>query len=248
VQALRGRAAGIAKDSWTRTREGASRARTVTSDTVRIVSENAKPEVAQSVEQLSKVRSPGEAVSVLDEEISRILKMVVPAFVANPVPIRDARVARAVVLLVAASAAGAEEIEELSLLFSSGISAPGLVTVLAFVLLALLVEVGVATSLRVNSMRDAGLEPDPDVVARDVQSAMLGSGPPGRRWMVTAALRNPASRKVLSRWAGGLVPVAGVVYSAWDAQGTIAAIAAMPITETGPAPALPPGTAPAVGH
>jgi hypothetical protein len=239
------RAAGIAKTTWTQTRSGADRARQVTSDTVRIISENARPEIEQSVERLTKVRSPGEVMSVFEEEVRRILNVVVPVFVENPVPIRDPRVARAVVGLIAAGAAGAEEIEELSLIFSSGVSAPGIVTVLAFVLLALLVEVGIAASLRANTIRNAGLEPDPATVARDVQQAMLGAGPLGKRFAVKAALKNPASRKVLSRWAGGLIPVAGVVYSAWDAQATIAAIAAMPIHDAateppalGPAPSL----------
>jgi hypothetical protein len=240
VQVVRGRAAevgrtagqrasGLARTTWTQTRSGAERARQVTSDTVRIISENARPEIAQSVERLTKVRSPGEVMSVFEEEVRRILNVVVPVFVENPVPIRDPRVARVVVGLIAAGAAGAEEVEELSLIFSSGVSAPGLATVLAFVLLALLVEVGIAASLRANTIRNAGFEPDPAMVARDVQQAMLGAGPLGKRFAMKAALKNPASRKVLSRWAGGLIPVAGVVYSAWDAQATIAAIAAMPV-------------------
>jgi len=226
----------------------AARARDITGQTARTLADNAVPEMALSVARLRKIRKPGEAVSVFEAEVEHLLRVLAPVLVENPLPVRDATAARVVVATVAAGAATAEEAEEISLLFSGGVSAPGLAGVIALAFLALAVEVHVAVSLRVHALEDAGLPADPDRVAYDVAAAMVGSKPFAGPFVVTRAMVKGVARRVLRRWGAGLVPVIGIAYSAWNSQATIAAIASMPLVRADP-PELPPGrAAPALAH
>jgi hypothetical protein len=100
-------------------------------------------------------------------------------------------------------------------------------------MLALAIEVYVASSLRVNDLRAAGLEPDPHDVARDVIFAMTGkaSGEGGVSDKVTKQMVKTIVTRVLSRWGAAFVPFAGIAYSGWDAQRTVDAIRALPLPE-----------------
>ncbi|MGH7292848.1 MAG: hypothetical protein ACREJT_16635, partial [Myxococcota bacterium] len=102
---------------------------------------------------------------------------------------------------------------------------------LGTLLLALATEMSVAASLRVHDLRDAGIEPDASAVARDVMVAMTGGtdNELGTGSTMTKSLVKKIVARVLSRWSRSLVPVAGIVYSSWDAQRTIDAIRARPI-------------------
>lgn len=245
-------AVGTAHDSARalarRATSAAKRTHDVTGQTARTLADNAGPDMALSVARLRKVRKPSDAGGVFEAEVEHLLRVLAPVLVENPLPVRDATAARVVVATVAAGAATAEEAEEISLLFSGGVSAPGLASVIALAFLALAVEVHVAVSLRVHALEDAGLPVDPDRVAYDVAAAMVGSKPFAGPFVVTRAMVKGVARRVLRRWGAGLVPVVGIAYSAWNSQATIAAIASMPLSSTEPL-ALPPGsTAPALAH
>ncbi len=241
---VRGTAA--ARGAVDRARGAATRARDLTIQTVRTLAESAGPELQQSLMRLRKVRKPSDAVDAFQQEVEHLLRVLAPVLVENPVPIRDPRVARAVVATLAAGAATAEEAEELTLLVSSGATAPGVPSVVALAFLSLAAEVHVAVSLRVHALEDAGLPVDPERVAHDVAAAMVGSKQLGGRMVITKAMVKKVTERVLRRWGTGLVPVIGIVYSAWDSQATIAAISSMPLTPPDP-PELPAGeTTPAL--
>jgi hypothetical protein len=221
------------------------RGRDVTRHTMKGLADAAGPELEESVQRLLRVRSRGDFVRALEAEVERLLRVVGPALVENPLPVRNTATARAVVAGAAAAAAAGEEFEELALLFSAGASAPSTPVVLAGAFLALAVEVHVAVSLRVHDLRDAGLVVDPEAVARDVAAAMIGSKQVGGL-VISKAMVRAVVKRLLRRWGTGLVPFVGVAYSGWDAQATISAIRSLPLPD-GPRAerwprALPSGT------
>jgi hypothetical protein len=192
----------------------------------------ALPELARSVHNLRKVRTPRQAVAAFETETERLLTVVTPLFVRHPLPVRSTASAKALVATAGGLAAAGEELEELTALLSSGVAVPPtLPLVLSANLVALAVEVCVTASLRVHDLVEAGYEPDPDHVARDVIFAMTGKtqGDGGMRKYVTKHTVKSIVSRVLSRWGASLVPFFGIAYSGWDAQRTIEAIRTMPL-------------------
>lgn len=188
------------------------------------------PELRASLWRLRKVRSPQEALRALEDELQNLLTVAAPVLVEHPLPVRRAGTARVVVGTTAAAVAIGEGLDEVAALFSAGTSiTPSLPALVAAAFLSVVVETAVATSLRVHDLRAAGIEPDPEQVADDVILAMAG-GKKAARGAITRQLLNRVAARVLSRWGAGLVPVVGAVYSAWDAQKTIGAIRAIPLT------------------
>ena len=224
------------------------RTRAITTQTLRVFRESAGPELQAALLRLRKIRKPRDALDLVPEEVEHLLAVVVPVLIDNPLPVRSPQSARLVVGSAAAAAATAEEAEELALVFTSGASAPGLPTIVVTALGALYLEAHDAVTLRVHALKEAGLPVEPEAVARDVAAAMIGSRQPGQRIAIQVVAKQIAKR-FTRRWVRGLVPVLGIAYSAWDAQSTIANIAAMPLTPTEPVPststpptALGPGT------
>jgi len=247
------RVAGSASDAGRDIARGvarvARRTRAVGNDTAKALAHNAGPELAGSVTRLRAVRRPSEAASAFEDEVGYLLRVVAPVLVEHPLPIHDAATGRVVAATVAAGAVTVEEAEEISLLFSGGLSAPGLAGVVALAFFSLYTEVHVAVSLRVHMLEAAGEPVDAERVTRDVAAALVGSKPFGGRFLITRGMVKKVAARLLRRWGAGLVPFIGIAYSAWDSQATIATIAAMPIDEGAPAPpALPSGPAPAPAY
>jgi hypothetical protein len=192
------------------------------------------PELARSVRNLRKVRTPRQAVAVFETETERLLTVVTPMLVRHPLPVRSTATAKAIVATAGGLAAAGEEIEELAALVSSGVTVPPTLPIMLTAnLLALVVEVYVAASLRVHDVVAAGVEPDPHDVARDVIIAMTGraQGESGVRRYVTKQMVKSIVARVLSRWGASLVPFVGIAYSGWDAQRTVEAIRAIPLPD-----------------
>jgi len=193
----------------------------------------ALPELAKSVKNLRKVRTPRDAVAVFETETERLLTVIAPIFVEHPLPVRSTSSAKAIVATAGGVAAAGEQFEELGAVLSSGASLPPTLPImLGANLVALAVEVYVTASLRVHDLTDAGYEPDPHEVAHDVIVAMTGKsessdGSVGR--FVTKHMVRSIVARVLSRWGASLVPFVGIAYSGWDAQRSVDAIRAMPL-------------------
>jgi len=192
------------------------------------------PYLARSANSLRKVRTPRQAVEVFETETERVLTVVMPLLIEHPLPVRSQAAAKALVGGTGGVAAAGQEAEALAAIMSNGAALPPLLPVmLATNLLALTVEVAVAASLRVHQLRDAGIEPDPNQVARDVIVAMTGapSDDHGMGQYVTKKVVKTIVARVLSRWTKSLVPLAGIAYSSWDAQRTVDAITALALPE-----------------
>jgi len=215
-------------------RRGVGRVRAVGASAKAAFPREALPELAGSVGRLSKVRTPREAVAVFETETERLLTIVTPTLVAHPLPVTTPAAAKSIVATAGGLAAAGEEVEELAALVSGGVAIPHTFPIMiAANMVALAVEVYVAASLRVHDLRAAGLEPDPNDVARDVIYAMTGkvTGDGGITDRVTKQMVKTIVTRVLSRWGAAFVPFAGIAYSGWDAQRTIDAVRALPLPE-----------------
>ena len=206
----------------------------------------ARREIGASLWRLRKIRSPQQALAAFEQEIETLLNVVTPLLVEHPLPVRRAGTARAVVAGGAAVAATGEQLEVIVGIFSEGATIPATLPIaLAAVFLSLVLELYVATSLRVNTLRGAGAVVDPRSVTAEVAWAMGGAAGRPARVAFTRTLVTRVSARVLVRLGRGLVPVAGAAYSAWDAQRTVAAVAGLgvplPPQRVNPVkPSLPP--------
>jgi len=211
------------------------------------------PELAKSMRNLRKIRSPRDAVAAFETETERLLTVVMPLIVEHPIPVQSTATAKAIVATAGGLAAMGEEWEEVAAVVTAGVAVgPTMPVVLAANLAALTIEVAVAASLRVHQMIKAGIAPEADQVARDVIFAMTGKADDGKAGgIVSKAMVKSVVTRVLARWGVSLVPFAGIAYSGWDAQRTIDTIANLPMPAVhrplgSPAaanqPALPPSS------
>lgn len=210
----------------------AARLRDGTTTMLRSLPREALPEIGKSLYALRTIRSPARANAVVETEAERLLTIVTPIFVANPLPVQRDASARGILAAAGGLAAAGEEAQALVALVSAGTTVPAtLPLAIGANLVALSVEIYVAASLRVHDLEAAGLEPDPQQVASDVIAAMTGStaasGHVTRH--ATRAMVKMVTARLLARWGAGFVPVAGVAYSGWDAQRTVAAVRALPL-------------------
>jgi hypothetical protein len=184
-------------------------------------------ELRGAVGRLRTVRTPRQGAAALDDELAHLFERMAPMLVTHPLPVRTKRAALATVAVAAGAAAALDEIEAIALLVpgSHVISAPSLPLAVGAAFVALTAEAYLAMSLRVHLLTDAGGIVDPALISRDVLRAMTGRDDV----VVSKAATQALTRRVLRRWARGIVPLVGIGWASFDAQKTIRAIAAMPI-------------------
>lgn len=223
-------ARGVAGSAAGLGRAGTERLRVATGSTLAALPAGTVPELARSVDRLRAVRTPTQAVAAFETETEHLLTVVAPLLVERPLPVRRTASAKAIVACAGGLAAAGDELEELAALVSYGAALPpSLPVMIGANLAALAVEVYVAASLRVHDLHDAGFDPDPHEVAKDVILAMTGkpAGHGGASRHVTKAMVEGIALRVLSRWGAAFVPVVGIAYSGWDAQRTVDAVRAL---------------------
>jgi hypothetical protein len=235
----RQRALDLARLATVRARDGARTLQHSTLAALASVPPEARKELRGSLWRLRKVRTPHQAAVAFEAEIATLLHVVTPMLVERPLPVHRTGTARVVVAGGAALAATGEQLEAVVALFSEGAAVPATLPIaLAAVFLSLALELYVATSLRVHDLETAGAVVDPQAVAAEVAWAMAGAaGRPGRT-VLSRKLVARLSSRFLWRWGRGLIPLAGAVYSGWDAQRTVAAIADLGVPRP-PRPANP---------
>ncbi len=180
-----------------------------------------------AVGRLRQARSPRQVVGAFDAELINLFDGLAPAVIQRPLPMANVRSARTAVAIIAGCAAAIDEIEAVALLIPGvdAVAAPSLPVVAGAYFAALALEAYVAGSLRVHLLEARGFAVDPGVLTREVLGAMTGGHvAPG----FTKAATNPLTRRMLRRWARGVVPFVGIGYASWDAQRTIRAIERMP--------------------
>lgn len=180
-----------------------------------------------AVVRLRQARSPRQVVGAFDAELINLFDGLAPAVIEHPLPMANVRRASTAVAIIAGCAAAVDELEAVALLVPGidVVAAPSLPVVAGAYFSALAMEAYVAGSLRVYMLRAAGRPVDPAALTRDVLMAMTGGHGTVN---FTKAATNPLTRRMLRRWARGIVPFVGIGYASWDAQRTIRAIARMP--------------------
>jgi hypothetical protein len=185
-------------------------------------------ELKISGRRLAKVRKPRDLITVLEAEVGRLSSVVVPQLAQHPLPVRSRRAAELLAATTAAAAAALVELDELALLFTEGVAAPTVPAAGASLIVAFVIEVWIAVSLRVHQIEAAGRQVDMEVLTVEVNSAILDLD---LRAVKDLSNRVAAAvgKRVARRWAGALAPGVGMVIDGVAARGTVAAISKMPI-------------------
>lgn len=189
-----------------------------------------RPHLRESTARLVSIRSPAQAIRVLEDEYEGLLRMAVPFVIRHPVFRRRAPAA-AFAGSLAALAAMAEEADELIILASVGtLTAPATSVVAALGFLAMAGETYAAASVRVHQLQVHHREIDPERLASDVRRAMFGDIRPeaGAVALAKRAVDSAAGR-FSTRWAIGAVPVLGIGYASFDSARTIRRVLRLPL-------------------
>lgn len=183
-------------------------------------------ELKVSIRRLIGVRRLRDLPSVLEAEVGRLSRVVVPALARHPLPIRRRRTAVLLAATIAAAAAALVELDELAVLFTDGVAAPTVPAAGASLLVAFVAELWIAVSLRVHQVGAAGRRLDMDLLASEVSSAVLDVDVSDVREL-SGRVATAVGKRVVRRWAGALAPGVGIVIDGTAARRTIAVIAAM---------------------
>jgi hypothetical protein len=184
-------------------------------------------ELKVSARRLTSVRKPRDLLNVLETEVGRLSHVVVPTLARHPLPVRGRRRAELLAATAAAVAAAFVELDEIAVLFTEGVAAPTVPAAGAGLLVAFVIEVWVAVSLRVHEIESAGRSVDMDVLTAEVSSAILDIDMTGVKQLSTRVAA-AVGKRVARRWVGALAPGVGIVIDGMAARRTIGAIAQMP--------------------
>jgi hypothetical protein len=173
-------------------------------------------------------------LKVLEAEVGRLAEVVVPVLAEHPLPVRTRRSASLLAGGSAALAAAFAELDELAIVVTDGIAAPTAAAAASGLLGAFVIEVWATVSVRVHQIRSAGREVDPSALADEVTAAVLGTDVLFVRQLAGRATL-ALGKRLTQRWAGALVPGAGIAIDGWAATRTIRAITALPLEMHPPA-------------
>jgi hypothetical protein len=187
-----------------------------------------RDQVRQSVKNLARVRSPKGARQALIAEAERLFVVATPLLAAAPLPLRGWR-ARMAAGTTGCAAAVVEQAEELAAVVSWGGALPATPVVVAAVMSGWLLELWISVSARVNQLKEAGRQVDPETLGRELAGAYLGDPDAVRRDGKSSVVRQIAV-KAAQRWMIGLVPGAGIAYDTYASQRTVARILREPVT------------------
>jgi hypothetical protein len=185
-------------------------------------------ELKTSARKLAAVRTPRGLLTALEGEVGRLSSVVVPLLARHPLPIRGRRTAELSAAATAGAAAVLVELDEIAVLFTEGAAAPSIPAAGASLLVAFVIEVWIAASLRVHQIEDAGREVDMELLSTEVSSAVLGLDMTAVREL-SGRVAAAVGKRVARRWAGALAPGVGVVIDGVAARKTVHAIAALPV-------------------
>ena len=192
-----------------------------------------RDEIAVSVRRLTKVRSVADAKRVVAKEAERLFVAVIPALAAKPLPLSGWK-ARVAAGTTGGAAAAVEQAEEIAAVFSWGGALPAAPVVAGAVFTSWVLELWIAVSARVNQVKAAGRQVDTDVLSRELAGAVIGDFAAARKNALPKVMR-AVGRKVVARWAAGLVPGVGIVFDGYIAQRIVRAILRQPVTAYPPA-------------
>jgi hypothetical protein len=185
-------------------------------------------ELKFSVRRLVTVRRPRDLVAVLEAEVGRLSGVVVPLLAQHPLPVRGRRSAGLLAATTAGAAAVLVQLDELAVLFTDGAATPTVAAAGASLLVAFVVELWIAVSLRVHHIEAAGRQVDVEVLTSEISSAILDLDMSAVK-QLSGRVAKAIGKRVARRWAGALAPGVGIVIDGVAARRTVAAIATMPV-------------------
>lgn len=194
--------------------------------------EKIRPHLQESAQRVVAIRSPAQAVEVVEDEYEHLVRVAIPVVIRYPV-FRRRAAAAAFVGALAAIAATAEQADELVTLGSAGtLAAPATSVVVALGLLAAVGETYAAASVRVHQLDAHGRAVDAARLASDVRCAMFGEAgsDPSFAAIAKRAVDSAAGR-YSKRWAVGAVPLFGIGYASYDASRTIRRVLRLPLPD-----------------
>jgi hypothetical protein len=186
-----------------------------------------REQIGISAKRLAKVRSVKGAKKTILEEAERLFVAVTPLLAAAPLPVSGWQ-ARLAAGTTGCAAAVVEQAEEVAAVVSWGGALPSAPLVTGAVLTAWVLELWLAVSARVNQLKAAGRQVDPETLGRELAGAYLGDPDAVRRDGRSKVIRSVAL-KAAERWAVGLVPGAGIAFDTYASQRTVARILAEPV-------------------
>jgi hypothetical protein len=189
-----------------------------------------RPHLIESTARLRGIRTPKQLVQGVETEYEHLLRLAVVPFVMRQPLIKRKAAAYAFVAACAGTAASVEEAEALLALMSAGtLVAPGAPVVFSVGLLSTVGEAYATGSIRVHQLQRHGRPVRAAELAADIRHAQLGDvgASTGVPSLVQAAIKGGGGR-LSKRWAVGAVPIAGVVYSSYDATRTIGRVLRLP--------------------
>jgi hypothetical protein len=185
-------------------------------------------ELRASARRVGKVRRPRDALRVLETEAGRLSQVIVPLLARHPLPVTTRRAAMTTAAMTAAGAAAIVEIDELAVIFTSGVAAPSLPTVWLALLAAFVVEIWAAVSLRVHQLEAAGRRPDDALLAEEITSALLGIDA-AEVGALAGRVAASVGKRVARRWGGALIPGVGMAIDGVAAGRTVGAMHNLPV-------------------
>jgi hypothetical protein len=192
-----------------------------------------RPHLLETSGRLLSIRSPAQAVVVVEDEYEHLLRVAVPFVIRYPMFRRRAS-AVAFVGAMGALAAAAEEADELLSLASVGtLTAPATSVVVALGFLATAGETYAAASVRVHQLHAHHCDVDTERLASDVRRAMFGDITT-EAGVVAIAKRavDGAAGRFSKRWAVGAVPIFGIGYASFDSARTIRRVLRLPLPDS----------------
>ncbi|MDQ1380900.1 MAG: hypothetical protein QOJ71_1619 [Actinomycetota bacterium] len=189
-----------------------------------------RPHLTESSARLRGIRTPRQLLQAFEGEYEHLVRAAVVPFVMRRPLIRRKAAACAFVASCAGTAASVEQAEELLALVSAGtLAAPGAGVLVTAGMLSTVGEAYAAGSVRVHQLRRHDCRVDAAALAADIRQAQLGDigASTGLPSLVHAAVKGGSGR-LRKRWAVGAVPIAGVLYSSYDASRTIGRVLRLP--------------------
>jgi hypothetical protein len=184
-------------------------------------------EVRTTIERVvARPRGAGSLLEVLETEAGRLCAAVVPVLASRPLPIRRAWLGRTVTGSCSAVAAALGEADEIAIVATDGLLAPTLPTVLAAHLVALVVELWIAVSVRVHQIESSGRCVDTAILTSEVTAALVGST---SNFGIGGGVATAVGQHLVRRWAKESIPGLGILSGAIDSQATIRALSEAPL-------------------
>lgn len=164
----------------------------------------------------------------LEAEVGRLARAAVPVLAEHPLPIRRRRLGEALAAATGGLAAGVVELDELAVVVTDGVAAPTVPGAGVAFLVAFVLELWIAVSVRVHQIEAAGRTVDRDSLVSEVNTAVLDvDARDGQK--LAGGIAKAIGKRLARRWIAGLAPGVGIVVDGEAARRTVGRIWQLPL-------------------